>query len=224
MSKHQSYYMVLPSEIWDAEITARAMILYGHITVLANKKKYCYANNAYFEKTMKSSNSSIARAMKELEDKGFIRREIIYKENSKEIEERKIFLTTGIVTDDNSPIVTDDNSPIITDDLDNSTSSNKTRPNNKNSDELLLDKIIEQYPGNVNTKGPILTALKSLTKEEKILALKNLERYTKAANGYYLNLRNYLESKAFSERELLKKETKLKKQDTTDTKTFSGKY
>ena len=73
-------------------------------------------------------------------------------------------------------------------------------------DEKLLNKIIEIYPGNINSKIPLLKALISLSKEEKILAIKNIDRYKKAANGYYLNLRNYLESKAFSEIELKKKE------------------
>jgi hypothetical protein len=87
--------------------------------------------------------------------------------------------------------------------------TNNKETNNKDTksgDELLLDKIIEIYPGNINSKTPLLKALKVLTKEEKILAIKNIERYKKAANGYYLNLRNYLESKAFSEIELKKKE------------------
>lgn len=37
----QSYYMNIPAEVWDSELTAKAMILYGHISVLSNKKKYC---------------------------------------------------------------------------------------------------------------------------------------------------------------------------------------
>jgi hypothetical protein len=95
------------------------------------------------------------------------------------------------------------------------------------SDEILLNKIIELYPGNVNARGPLLKALQSLTKEEKILAIKNIERYKIAANGFYLNLKNYLESKAFSEIELTKKEqaNKLKnKTNKPDTKTFNGNY
>jgi len=86
-------------------------------------------------------------------------------------------------------------------------------------DEKLLNKIIETYPGNINAKAPLLKALKELSKEEKILAIKNIDRYKKAANGFYLNLRNYLESKAFSEVELSKKEynNKLKHNKPSET-------
>ena len=226
MSKHQSYYMVIPAEIWDATISAKAMILYGHITVLSNKKKYCYASNSYFEEVMKSSSSTIKRIMNELESNGFIHREIIYKEGTKEVEERKIFLNLGMVKNEPNPGSINEPSPSITVDPDNSTRTNNTRTNTKSGDELLLDKIIEIYPGNANARQPLLKALKALSTEEKKLAIKNVKRYKAVANGYYLNLRNYLESKAFSEAELLKKEdaNKLKNRTTKpDTKTLNNK-
>jgi hypothetical protein len=94
-------------------------------------------------------------------------------------------------------------------------------------DEILLNKIIELYPGNVNAREPLLKALQSLTKEEKILAVKNIERYKIAANGFYHNLRNYIQSKAFSEIELTKKEQANKLKNRTnkpDTKTFNTDY
>jgi hypothetical protein len=85
----------------------------------------------------------------------------------------------------------------------------------KSGDELLLDKIIEKYPGSINAKSPLLKAIKALTKEEKILSLKNLERYTKAWQGFHHNLRNYLEGKQFLDRELEKREAKSNKPDIT---------
>ena len=126
MSKHQSYYMVIPAEVWESNISAKAMILYGHIQVLANKHKYCFASNSYFEKAMKTSGSTIKRAMKELEDNNLITREMIYKEDSKEIEERKIYLNIGMTKNDPSPKVKNEPRPMVTDDLDNTTRSKKT--------------------------------------------------------------------------------------------------
>jgi hypothetical protein len=241
MSKHQSYYMVIPSEIWDAKITARAMILYGHITVLSNKKKYCYANNSYFEKIMKSSNSSIARAMKELEDNKFIRREIIYREGSKEIEERKIFLTTGIVTDDNRPVVTDDNRPVVTDDPDNITRSNNTRSNNKLDETSastdikdfygkLFFRIVEAYPKNrIGNRQHGLKKFNTLSIEEAKLAALNLKRYLAVTGSFVKSLQNYIVEKCFTEEwlsaEELNQNSKLSKDNKSiGVKTFNTNY
>lgn len=113
----------------------------------------------------------------------------------------------------------------------NSSTGDATRrdENKKSGIEILLDKIIERYPGSINARGPMLKALKQLDTEERKLALKNLDRYTKAWDGYHHNLRNYLESKQFSEIELSKRETKNSNNHTTNKelvgqKTFKADY
>lgn len=88
----QSYYMVIPAEVWESELTAKAMILYGHISVLANNKKYCWATNDYFVKAMKTSEATICRCLNELEDLGFIFRQLIYVPGTKQVQERRIYL------------------------------------------------------------------------------------------------------------------------------------
>jgi len=108
------------------------------------------------------------------------------------------------------------------------TNSDATRQDGKKKPdiEILLDKIIERYPGSINSRGPMLKALKQLDTEERKLALKNIDRYTKAWEGYHHNLRNYLESKQFSESELSKRETKKNKPSSTvnPNHNFSGDY
>ena len=112
---------------------------------------------------------------------------------------------------------------------DNNTYSDATRQDGKKKPdiEILLDKIIERYPGSINSRGPMLKALKQLDTEERKLALKNIDRYSKAWEGYHHNLRNYLGSKQFSESELSKRETKQKASNTNkelDTKNFDTNY
>jgi len=237
MEKHQSYYMVIPSEVWEAPITARAMILYGHICVLANKKKYCYATNSYFEKTMKSSSSSIKRAMKELEDNNLIIREIYYKENSKEIEERKIFLNTGLPKIDPRSIVTDDLRPIVTVDPDNKTRSNKTRSNSKLDEASVIDndkdfygkiyfRIVDAYPKNrIGNRQHGLKKFNTLSKEEAKLAALNLKRYLNLAGTFVKSLQNYIDERCFTE-DWLRAQEKLNKKPNNkpDTKTISTEF
>jgi len=162
--KHQSYYMIIPAEIWDAEISAKAMILYGHITVLANKEKYCFASNSYFEKVMKCSQMTLQRMFVELESAGFITREMIYKENSKEVDIRKIYLNIGIIKNEYTPIIENDNTPVIKNDYDNSTRSNKIKDNNtasstqlspewKSFNKWLAESFLTKYPKRVRTNA-----------------------------------------------------------------------
>lgn len=88
----QSYYMVIPAEVWESKLTAKAMILYGHISVLANNKKYCWAENSYFSKVMKISESTVKRCLTELEEEKFIIRDLIYASGTKQVRERRIYL------------------------------------------------------------------------------------------------------------------------------------
>jgi hypothetical protein len=99
-----SYYMVIPAEVWEAPITAKAMILFGHISVLANKEKFCWANNLYFTKVMNISESTVCRCLNELEEQDFIYRELIYFPGTKQVKERRIFINvrTGYKFDNRS--------------------------------------------------------------------------------------------------------------------------
>ena len=228
MAKHQSYYMVIPAEVWDAEITAKAMILYGHVMVLANKHKYCYAGNSYFANAMKTSTSTIGRCMKELEDANLISRTNIYKENSKEIKERRIYLTIGIVTGEEGPIVKNEEGPIVTVDQDNNTSINKTSINKIDDVKgKAFFKLVDLYPKNrIGNRQHNLKKFKGLSLEECKLSLINLDRYLKAAGGYNKSLSNYISEKCFSEDWLQEQEkvNKSQKGSIIETKQFNADY
>ena len=97
-NERPGYYMNIPAEVWDSEISAKAMILFGHISVLMNKKKYCFASNKYFSDVMKCSARTIDRCLTELEEPGFITRKLVFRDNSKEVEIRKIYVNVGFVS------------------------------------------------------------------------------------------------------------------------------
>ena len=227
----QSYYMNIPAEVWDSNITAKAMILYGHISVLSNKKKYCYATNGYFEKVMKCSTSTITRCLKELEDIGIITRQNIYTEGTRNIEMRKIFLNIGIIKNDHRPIVKNEHSPIITDDQDNSTSNN-TKISNvldvPSQDDIkgkIYFKIVDNYPANrIGNRQHGLKKFKKLDIEEAKLAGRNLKRYLNLSEGFHKSLQNYITEECWSEPWLNAEENKNNKKDITNTKTFEGNY
>lgn len=68
-----NYYAVIPADIrYDDDLIPSAKLLYGEITALCNKKGYCWATNEHFAKLYKTSEKTISRWVKNLEEKGYL--------------------------------------------------------------------------------------------------------------------------------------------------------
>ena len=96
MSEEQqkSYYAIIPANVrYDPDLTPNAKLLYGEITALANEKGFCWATNDYFAKLYKVTPRTITGLINNLRTKNYIRCELVYKPNSKEIEQRRIYIT-----------------------------------------------------------------------------------------------------------------------------------
>ena len=88
-----NYYAIIPANVrYDKSITANAKLLYGEITALANKEGYCFATNKYFANLYGVSTKTVSLWIKSLIDNGYIYSQIEYKENSKEIERRRLWI------------------------------------------------------------------------------------------------------------------------------------
>ena len=101
----KSYYAVIPAFVrYDSELTPNAKLLYGEITALCNEKGYCFASNKYFADLYSVKTRSITDWISQLKDKGYIKIKMIYKENSKEVKSREIYITNfGEVSQKNTP-------------------------------------------------------------------------------------------------------------------------
>lgn len=96
MAEAPSYYAIIPANVrYDQNLPGKAILLYGEITALCNQKGYCWASNDYFAKLYGVNSKSIQRWIKNLEDQGYISREVFYKKGTKEIERRNIRLIDG---------------------------------------------------------------------------------------------------------------------------------
>ena len=92
-----SFYAIIPGNVrYDKRLCANAKLLYGEITSLTHKEGYCFAGNEYFSNLYEVSDKSISRWIKQLEEAGYIKRDFVYKVGSKEIAQRKIFLSEAI--------------------------------------------------------------------------------------------------------------------------------
>jgi uncharacterized phage protein (TIGR02220 family) len=138
---NKSYYAIIPANVrYDKELTPNAKLLYGEITALCNEKGYCWANNSYFADLYNVSKVSISKWINQLINKQYIYSEIIYKQGSKEIDKRYIYIgDTPIKEKFNTPIKEKFNTPIKEKFKDNNTVINNTFNNNIYS--LVIDKL-----------------------------------------------------------------------------------
>ncbi|MGM0183455.1 hypothetical protein IGK74_002420 [Enterococcus sp. AZ150] len=96
MEQQRSFYAIIPANVrYDTDLIPSAKLLYGEITALCNERGYCWASNDYFSKQYGVSKPTIQNWLKSLEDKGYIFREVKYKEGSKEIDHRYIRILGG---------------------------------------------------------------------------------------------------------------------------------
>ena len=131
------YYMNIPAFVWDDKELLKkpkAILLYGHIATLANKKGYCWATNEYFAKRLKVDKRTVIDYVNILVEKGYIKRKVFHKPNSKEVEKRIISIfTTPSDVDFTRSCDADFTTPSDADFTENNTSINNTRVNNKNN-------------------------------------------------------------------------------------------
>lgn len=89
----KSYYAIIPAEVrYDEELPPNAKLLYGEITSLCNEKGYCWATNQYFADLYKVSKITVSRWISTLNKKGYISVETLYKEGTKEIIGRHLYI------------------------------------------------------------------------------------------------------------------------------------
>lgn len=91
--QQKAYYAIIPANVrYDKDLVPNAKLLYGEITALCNEKGYCWATNQYFAELYNVSDRTIKNWISQLVDKGYIQRSVKYREGTKEIEKRKLFI------------------------------------------------------------------------------------------------------------------------------------
>lgn len=100
-NEQPNYYAILPSSVrYDNRLKANEKLLYSEITALSNKTGLCYATNKYFADLYEVENETISRWISHLKELNYIDIEIVYKNDTKEIEKR-IIKINGIPIDKN---------------------------------------------------------------------------------------------------------------------------
>ena len=86
-----AYHAVIPADVrYDARLKASAKLLYGELTALCDRDGYCWASNRYFADLYGTSDRTVERLLQELEDCGYIRREVL-RDDKKNVVQRRIY-------------------------------------------------------------------------------------------------------------------------------------
>ena len=93
----KSYYGISPANVrYDNSLAPNAKLLYIEFTALSNEKGYCWATNKYFADLYHVSIRSISTWINQLKKSGHIKVDIIYRENTKEVKARHIYIANPI--------------------------------------------------------------------------------------------------------------------------------
>ena len=88
-----SFFAIIPATVrYDKSLNPYARLLYGEITALAKKEGYAWASNQYLANLYQVDRGSISHWIKQLQDKGYIRVELVYDNSKPFVKERRIYI------------------------------------------------------------------------------------------------------------------------------------
>lgn len=124
-TNYPNYYSVIPANVrYCQELSYFEIILYSEISALSNVLGFCYASNNYFAKLYNKAPETISRAIKKIENKGFI--SCVIEQDNGNL--RKIYINQKAIDKNiNTPIDENVNTPIDENVKHNTTSKNNTR-------------------------------------------------------------------------------------------------
>ena len=98
MEKSDLKGLWMPSEILiNNKLSDKEKIILSMIMYLSKDKGYCFATNNYFSDILNITVVSISRIINSLKKKNYIKTNMNYKSNSKEIENRQIMPLKGVM-------------------------------------------------------------------------------------------------------------------------------
>lgn len=167
-----SFFSILPATVrYDKRLIPSAKILYSEISALCNKQGYCWASNEYFANLYEVSKQTISTWLTSLESCGHISRKIIYKQNTKQVLSRAIYLTLDPTKHSlDTPIQENLNTPIQENLMDNNTLNtinNKGIINNINT--LKDEELKERKKSTKKKKENVVDENKVYFEEDKAL-------------------------------------------------------
>ena len=90
-----NYYGILPANVrYDKELKPMEKILFTEISSLTSKEGYCYAKKSYFAELYDVHKNTVGNWINNLVKRGYLKSVIIYEKGTKNIQERRLYITT----------------------------------------------------------------------------------------------------------------------------------
>ena len=149
---HNWYAVITAKVLMAKDLSSTQKLLIALISNLSNEKGYCYASNKYLGECLDISQITVSKNVTELEEKGYVSRELIIDPVSKEIIMRVLIIkehpnTGGMVEKAKTsrrkrkdPMVENDHTPMV----------EKGKDNNKVLKTNIITKIIDIQQDNFN--------------------------------------------------------------------------
>jgi hypothetical protein len=93
MENDLGYYQLPAFIMLDKELSSNEKLLIAVLNRRKHQRGYCFASNSHLIQVLNISLRTLTGILKSLEERGYIVREMTYREGTKEVELRKIFLT-----------------------------------------------------------------------------------------------------------------------------------
>lgn len=184
--QQKAYYAIIPANVrYDKDLVPNAKLLYGEITALCNEKGYCWATNQYFAELYNVSDRTIKNWISQLVDKGYIQRSVKYREGTKEIEQRKLFIgsennftTLGNYVPDpkenNFTTPSEKKFPVNNTSI-NNTFNNTNEYKEKNIKKESVNSVIAEYTENKELQDALHGFVEMRTKARKPLTVRAMK-------------------------------------------------
>lgn len=174
-----NYYAVIYAQVLhDNRLTALARLIYGEIAALANIHGFAWISNGRMAEKYQVSKSTISVAISKLQELGYIRSQLVYKDNSKEVKQRNIYINP-LQNNQDTPFRKNSIPPIekskegMPKNLkDNNTSNNTMNNTNNNIADKSADSVLDErferlwklYPRKAGNKKKAKAAYKKAVK------------------------------------------------------------
>lgn len=185
--QQKAYYAIIPANVrYDKDLVPNAKLLYGEITALCNEKGYCWATNQYFAELYNVSDRTIKNWISQLTDKGYIQRSVKYREGTKEIEQRKLFIgrennftTSGnYVPDPRENIFTtpsENNFPVNNTSINNTFNNTNIYKGKKKQKSETVNSVIAEYTENKDLQDALHGFVEMRNKARKPLTTRAMK-------------------------------------------------
>lgn len=189
MEQKPNYYSIIPANVrYDKRLTPNSKLLFAEITSLCNMNGKCFATDDYFCRLYGVSKRSIQDWLKQLEDYGYIKREIEYKEGSKEILHRYVSILP-YPSEENFTTPSEENF------VDNNTNkldinNTLTESNNNKEKEISLVELISK-----TMLKEYATPINSILWSSAIYKVAHTEESQEAIRYYFENYKEFMAEK-----------------------------